>query len=136
MTYLNKKSLLSMLPLLAACILLLTSCDNNYGYDKKVFISAEGGSETLSGETTVAYFEFLKKDTYVSGTKTDSYFEDNRLIEIYKYEWITIENHPYENWFKVTAEPNESTRRRSMKILLSYHGTMEQGYLKVTQAGK
>ena len=91
----------------------LVSCQkDNFGFEKTVTISAEGGEMTLRGNAPIQTLSITDYDG--NGEEDSSVSSD--VVKRVSYLWLYAESAPYTNVITIKAEPNTSGKSRTLYV--------------------
>lgn len=109
---------------LALFVCLFPSCHKDqYGYDKKVRIAAEGGEIVVSGNEPVQNLSIL--DYYGEGNHSQNTLEEPEIHT--SYLWLTAKTVPYSTSITLVAEPNTSGKSRTLYV----YGAIRNGHTNI-----
>lgn len=130
MINLNVKSAFGPIALL--CLCLFSSCDTleheNNGYPETVHFSAEGGTQTVSGDCSFASMSLYLGNDFRGGKVVNDSI-------VASYGWLIVKTKSFSNELEITALPSNQKKRRKMEIE-GYFGWPEYAVIKVYQDGK
>ena len=91
----------------------LVSCQkDNFGFEKTVTISAEGGEMTLRGNAPIQTLSITDYDG--NGEEDSSVSSD--VVKRVSYLWLSAESAPNTNVITIKAEPNTSGKSRTLYV--------------------
>ena len=106
----KKTIILAAIAILTFC---LASCQkDNFGFEKTVTISAEGGEMTLRGNAPIQTLSITDYDG--NGVEDSSASSD--VVKRVSYFWLSAESAPYTNVITIKAEPNTSGKSRTLYV--------------------
>lgn len=103
--------------IILAAIAILTSCPvscqkDNFGFEKTVTISAEGGEMTLRGNAPIQTLSITDFD----GNGEEDSSASGDVVKKVSYLWLSAESAPNTNVITIKAEPNTSGKSRTLYV--------------------
>ena len=91
----------------------LVSCQkDNFGFEKTVTISAEGGEMTLRGNAPIHTLSITDYD----GNGDEDTSASSDVVKRVFYLWLSAESAPNTNVITIKAEPNTSGKSRTLYV--------------------
>ncbi|MBQ6015574.1 MAG: BACON domain-containing protein [Bacteroidales bacterium] len=105
------RKILSKIAVVLTCSLI--SCQkDNFGYEKIIYLSAEGEELDIKGEAPV--YSLSITDFNGNGAESDNLSAD--VVIKVTYQWLSAVSAPNTNKITVTSEPNTSGKNRTLYL--------------------
>ena len=106
---------LALLAIVLLSVLGFSSCDkDNFGYEKKIEFSADGGTQTVSGTETIyelSIANFNGEEEY-----DDDELDGDESVMSVKFRWLSAVATRHTKSIVITAEPNRTGKRRVLYV--------------------